>query len=106
MTTPTPRPLRFFISYRRRAALDARLAEAMYEALRGAGCEVFIDREMKVGVDWSAKIEERIAWCDHLVVLLSEDSIASEMVQGEVRRAFQAGKAEGRAKLIDRKSVV
>jgi len=100
MTTPTPRPLRFFISYRRRAALDARLAEAMHEALLGAGCEVFIDRAMKVGVDWSAEIDRHIGWCDHLVVLLSEDSIASEMVQGEVRRAFQAAKAEGRAKLM------
>ncbi len=42
---------------------------------------------MPIGTRWVAEIERRIAWCDYLVVLLSEDSIHSEMVQGEVRRA-------------------
>ena len=76
MTESATPPLRFFISYRRRAAADARLATMLSEALSGAGCEVFIDVAMTVGTDWSAEIERRIGWCDYLVVLLSAESIA------------------------------
>ncbi|MFN2200651.1 MAG: AAA-like domain-containing protein, partial [Caldilineaceae bacterium] len=36
------------------------------------------------------------AWCDYIIVLLSEDSIHSEMVQGEVRRAHKRCEKEGR----------
>lgn len=100
MTTPANPPLRFFISYRRRAAADARLAEALHIALVQAGCEVFIDQSMPMGIDWSAEIDRRLAWCDYLVVLLSKDSIASEMVQGEVRRAHHAARANGQSKIL------
>lgn len=88
-------PRRFFISYRRRASDDARLAGLLSEALRGAGHEVFIDIDIPLGTDWSAEITRRIQWCDYLVVLLSEDSVDSEMVQGEIRLARQYRRADG-----------
>lgn len=53
-----------------------------------------------MGIDWSAEIDRRIAWCDYLVVLISEDSVSSEMVQAEVRRAHQASKSEKRSKVL------
>jgi hypothetical protein len=83
------RALRFFVSYRRRADDDVRLAKLLVEELRKAGHEVFIDVDIRVGTDWPAEITRHIQWCDYLVVLLSEDSIDSEMVQGEVRLARQ-----------------
>ena len=55
---------------------------------------------MPLGIDWSEEIDRRIAWCDYLVVLISEDSVCSEMVQAEVRRAHQASKSEGRSKIL------
>ena len=94
------RPPRLFVSYRRKAQDDQRLALVLVERLGRAGCEVFIDQGMAVGVDWSAEIDRRIAWCDYLVVLISEESVASEMVQAEVRRAHQASKSEGRSKIL------
>lgn len=94
------RPLRFFISYRRHAEADARLATMLQRALTDADCEVFIDVAMACGTDWSAEIDLRLAWCDYLVVLLSADSAASEMVQGEVRRAHARSKADGRNKIL------
>lgn len=100
MTDSPDRPLRYFISYRRHAAADARLATMLEQALAQAGCEVFIDVAMKIGTDWSAEIERRIGWCDFLVVLLSADSIASEMVQGEVRRAHAHSKAVRRNMIL------
>lgn len=96
----TGRPPRLFISYRRRAQEDSRLALVLVERLGRAGCEVFIDQGMAVGIDWSAEIDRRIAWCDYLVVLISQDSVTSEMVQAEVRRAHQASKSEGRSKIL------
>jgi hypothetical protein len=95
MSEPDDRPRRFFISYRRRAADDARLAKLLVERLRGAGHEVFIDVEMPIGTDWSAETTRRIQWCDYLVVLLSEDSMDSEMVQGEVRLARHYRREDG-----------
>jgi hypothetical protein len=94
------RARRFFISYRRRAPADARLALVLVERLNSAGCEVFIDQGMPMGIDWSEEIDRRITWCDYLVVLISQESVTSEMVQAEVRRAHQASKSEGRSKIL------
>ncbi len=95
MSEPEIRPRRFFVSYRRRADDDARLATLLVDQLREVGHEVFIDVDIPLGTDWSAEIARRIEWCDYLVVLLSEDSIDSEMVQGEVRLARQYRRDDG-----------
>jgi pimeloyl-ACP methyl ester carboxylesterase len=86
---------RFFISYRRRARDDAMVAERLYDELTNAGHEVFIDVQMTIGTEWGRQIESRIDWCDFLVVLLSAESIQSEMVQEEVRLAHQRRKRDG-----------
>jgi hypothetical protein len=86
---------RVFISYRRRARHDAELAGYLHDELARAGHEVFIDKGMKVGIDWSAEITRRIDWCEFLIVLLSEDAIGSEMVQEEVRLAHHRRKQDG-----------
>lgn len=86
---------RFFVSYRRRAPEDARLARQLVDGLRDAGHEVFIDVDIPIGADWSAEITRRIQWCEYLVVLLSAESIDSEMVQGEVRLARHCRRDDG-----------
>ena len=86
---------RIFISYRRRAAADARLASWLRDQLTTVGHEVFIDIGMTVGVEWSKEIDRRIDWCEFLIVLLSDDSIASEMVQQEVQLAAQRRRLDG-----------
>ena len=96
-----PRPgSRFFVSYSRRSAEDAKLADALRVGLESAGHEVFIDRGMKVGTDWVAEIERRIDWCDFLIVLLSETSVHSEMVLGEVRIAYRKRRQDGRPRIL------
>jgi hypothetical protein len=86
---------RLFMSYRRRAAADARLAHWLTRQLEAAGHEVFIDINMRVGVEWSKEIDRRLEWCEFLIVLLSEESIASEMVQQEVQQAAQRRRRDG-----------
>jgi hypothetical protein len=89
------RPRRFFISYRRRAEIDARLAHQLSQELARVGHEVFIDVEMTIGTEWARRIADRIDWCEFLVVLLSAASIESDMVQEEVRLAHQRRKQDG-----------
>lgn len=91
---------RFFVSYRRRASLDGDLAHILVQRLEFAGHEVFIDVRMPIGTRWIEEIEQRIRWCDYLIVLLSEESIHSEMVQGEVRRAHQRYQSEGEPAIL------
>jgi len=95
MSDSEDRPRRFFISYRRRAQDDSRLANLLVDELRKAGHDVFIDVDIPIGTDWSAEITRRIQWCDYLVVLLSQDSIDSEMVQGEIRLARHNRREDG-----------
>ncbi len=96
-----PRPgSRFFVSYSHRSAEDGGLADALLAGLESAGHEVFIDRGMKLGTDWVAEIERRIDWCDFLIVLLSEASIHSEMVLGEVRMAHRKRRQDGRPQIL------
>ncbi len=97
-SVPTPRSgrgRRIFISYRRRAASDARLATWLREQLTAAGHDVFIDVGITVGVEWSKEIDRRIDWCEFLIVLLSDESIVSEMVQQEVQLAAQRRRRDG-----------
>lgn len=61
---------------------------------------MFIDIGIPVGIDWAQEIALRIDWCDFLVVLLSTESVQSEMVQGEVRLAHQRRKADGRPRIL------
>src|SRR5262245_51469440 len=77
---------RFFVSYRH-VDPDERLAHYLQDELTKAGHEVFIDTRMLVGTAWAKRIAERIQWCEFLVILLSEESVASEMVREEVRLA-------------------
>jgi pimeloyl-ACP methyl ester carboxylesterase len=94
-SSPGLGPRRFFISYRRRAAEDSQLARFLCDGIKKAGHEAFIDVGMVVGTEWSKEIERRIEWCEFLVVLLSEETLESEMVQEEVRRAHHRRKTGG-----------
>jgi hypothetical protein len=91
---------RCFISYSRRSSEDSALANELRAGLTAAGHKVFIDVGMRVGTDWVAEIEERIDWCDALIVLLSEASIHSEMVLGEVRMAHRKRRRDGRPHIL------
>jgi hypothetical protein len=80
----------FFISYRRNVDADRNLAKLIYDGLTREKHDVFIDVDISPGKDWGKEIVRRIEhWCHYFVVLLSENSIQSEMVQEEVHRAYQ-----------------
>jgi hypothetical protein len=91
---------KIFICYRRNIMVDRHLAEFLYEYFEDRGHEPFIDTSMRVGTNWLKELDHRIEASDFMVVLLSRESADSEMVQAEVRRAFEFRQLQGRPKVL------
>ncbi len=87
-----------FISYRH-VESDERLADALAEALEAGGHPVFIDRQIEIGTRWVDEIERQIRASAFFVVVLSADSIRSDMVRQEVALAHQL-EAEGGMRIL------
>ena len=86
--------MRIFISYKRGVEPDEPLALAVFQALN-LQHEVFIDQKsMGVGVRWAQRIEAEIRQTDFFVVFLSELSVQSEMVKGEIEIAYDLAKEQ------------
>ena len=79
---------RIFISYKRDVKPDEPLAFQIFEAL-DQRYDVFIDRTMLVGTRWTERIEAELRRSDFLIVLLSAESVHSEMVLEEVSTAHR-----------------
>jgi hypothetical protein len=83
----TAKTARVFISYRSQPP-DCDLAEEFYQALKAQGHEVFMAAEsIRLGDNWSQRIDRELEQCDYFLLLLSPKSATSEMVTEEVRRA-------------------
>ncbi|MEM6353195.1 MAG: AAA-like domain-containing protein [Cyanobacteria bacterium P01_D01_bin.14] len=101
-TPPSPLPFhpspqkarRIFISYKRDTAPDEPVALQLHDALR-QDSTVFIDQRMLVGTRWAEQIEAEIRQADALVVLLSAQAVASEMVQQEIALAHKIAEENG-----------
>jgi hypothetical protein len=92
--------VRIFISYKRDVAPDESLAMYLHAELERAGHDVYIDRDLPIGVEWAEALERQIVTCDYMVVLLSEASVHSEMVLWEVRCAHENLQQTGRSRLL------
>jgi hypothetical protein len=91
--------MRVFISYKRGVSPDEPLAMALYEQLRRRH-EVFIDQAMAVGTPWAERIDRELRQADVLLLLLSAESVGSEMVVGEVETAQRLQKHQGRPQIL------
>ena len=79
---------RIFISYKRDVEPDERLALQIFDHFAKEH-DPFIDQVMLVGARWAERIQEELEKSDFLISLLSEDSVHSEMVKGEIETANQ-----------------
>jgi class 3 adenylate cyclase len=87
LNTQTEICRRVFISYRSQNP-DLSLAEQFKEALETAGHEAFMaGHDIRLGEGWPQRIEAELQQSDYLLLLLSKQSVTSEMVTEEVRRA-------------------
>ena len=100
MLPPSTKTNHLFICYKRNADPDRKLAAYLYESLTDQGHDVFIDSTMRTGEAWLEEIDRQIKISDFLVVLLSKESADSEMVQAEVRRAYEYQKRQGHPHIL------
>ncbi|MCB0212635.1 MAG: AAA-like domain-containing protein [Anaerolineae bacterium] len=89
-----------FISYKRNAEPDESVAMYLTRFLNAQGKQTFIDQKLKVGMDWVNEIHDQIAQSDFLVVLLSPDSMKSDMVLEEVKFADLQWRETGRPRIL------
>lgn len=85
---------RIFISYKRNAEDDETLSRMLREHLASEH-QVFVDKQLAPGAEWAKRISQELQSSDFVLVLLSRQSVSSEMVIGEVeavRRAFDGRK--------------
>jgi hypothetical protein len=95
-----PERAHLFICYKRQAEPDQSLAFYLRDALTAQGHKVFIDQSMRAGDAWLAQIDREIQASDFLIVLLSQASADSEMVRGEVHRAYEYRQAQGKPRTL------
>ncbi len=86
---------RVFISYKRHAPTDSALAGFLAENLSQQGHLPFIDKTMRVGTSWLDEIDQKLREADYLIVLISQQSADSEMVQQEVFRSYEYHRTQG-----------
>jgi len=87
--------------YKRSAEPDGTLLQSLKTELTKRGCEVFIDRHLRVGLEWAREIEHAIRSADAVIPLLSPAAVASEMLAFEIEIADDAGQQQqGRPRLL------
>ncbi|MEL6605466.1 MAG: AAA-like domain-containing protein [Cyanobacteria bacterium J06614_10] len=85
---------RVVISYKRDVEPDEPIALQIFESLRSHH-DAFIDQNMLVGTPWAERIKNEIQQADALIVLLSDKSVGSEMVQLELSLAHEMARENG-----------
>jgi len=88
-------PPRVFISYKRWCDPDQIVANACFKAF-SENYHVFIDTDIDIGLEWKDEIEASIVRSDYFILLLSAQSINSEMVERELDIANSHRKIHGR----------
>jgi TIR domain len=79
-----------FLSYARE---DSKFALRLAKDLRTAGTTVWLDQlDIKPGQRWDRSVEDALANCPILVIILSPASVASTNVMDEVSFALEQGK--------------
>jgi hypothetical protein len=84
---PQPSRARIFISYKRHVEPDEPLARALHQGL-SVHHDVFMDQTTPVGTRWGERIDTALREADFLLVLLSAESVRSEMVMAEVEKVY------------------
>ncbi len=98
-STVSSKNRKIFISYKRNVPMDESIADSIIKAF-SEEYDLFIDRKMPVGTNWADRIEGEIRSSEFFVVLLSQDSIHSEMVEGEIETACRYGGQHGTPQIL------
>jgi hypothetical protein len=86
---------RVVLLYKRGADPDERLLHLLETELKKRGFPVWLDRHLKVGMEWAKAISDRLEKAAAVIPLLSAASIHSEMLAYEVQVAHKASQRTG-----------
>src|SRR6266480_4531380 len=91
LMAPSPKPIQLaFLSYARE---DAEFVLRLAKDLRAGGADVWIDQlDIEPGQRWDRAIEDALAKCPELLVILSPAAVESTNVMDEVSLALEDGK--------------
>jgi tRNA A-37 threonylcarbamoyl transferase component Bud32 len=93
-------PARVALLYKRSAQLDEQLLGLLETELRAQGCSVFVDRHLTIGVEWAKEIERQLREADAVIPLVSEHSMASEMLAYELQIASESAQQRGKPRIL------
>jgi tetratricopeptide (TPR) repeat protein len=98
---PSPKKAHLFISYRQGVRPEQEIADFLEKNLSTQGYIVFTtDTTIRTGGKSLERIGEELAKSDFLVVFISEASVASEMMQSEIIRAYELRKKNGHPQVL------
>lgn len=80
-------PKRVVLLYKRSVQPDETALLFLEERLKAHGHEVYVDRHLKIGVEWANSIEKRIREADVVIAIVSPKSLQSEMLEFEAETA-------------------
>ena len=78
-----------FISYSHK---DKDYVHLLAENLEGEGFNVWIDDRLDYGSEWPNEIQQRVDFCDALILVMTPHSFKSKWVQNELHRAVRKEK--------------
>jgi AAA domain-containing protein/TIR domain-containing protein len=107
---PGPKPLQWqrlgcplakaFISYKSNSQPDDQLAGFFADYLAARRHDIFIQTKIVPGQTWPEVVDARLKEADYLILLLSEQAVASEMVIEEIRRGVRYREANGHPRIL------
>jgi hypothetical protein len=92
--------LKLVVVYRRHAKPDDQVLVMLEDALIAEGHDVFIDRHLKIGVEWATAIEEKIRAADGVIAIVSDAAMGSEMLEYELETAFDEHRKRGKPYIL------
>jgi hypothetical protein len=94
-------PIQFYSCFLSHSSIDKPFARRLHSRLRDEGLRVWFDEvDMRSGRKLFEQVDEAIRVHDKLLIVLSADSMSSEWVKTEIRRAFKQGRRESKGKLF------
>ena len=97
----TVQPIQFYSCFISYSSKDQSFVERLYTDLQGRGVRCwYAPEDLKIGDRFRDRIDESIRLHDKLLIVLSENSVASPWVSDEVEAAIEREHREGRTVLF------
>ena len=91
---------RIVLLYKRNLQPDEAILQTLEEQFLAQGYPVFVDRHLKIGVEWAQAIEDTIRSSDAVVAIVSPKALQSEMLEYELETANDQHQQTGKPLIL------